>query len=280
MNLCELKFFSSALGKRVAVNVLLPEGPASYEWECAWSADEPLPVLYLLGGNTDDHTQWLRKTSLERYAEGMKLAIVMPPAERCVYCDQKNGYRYFEFISKEVPEVVRQYFNISAKREDTFIAGFSMGGYGTIKTALKYPERYCFAASISGLMDFKRFPVLEDYFRTENREDMEKLKEEKGIGAYEVVLDHVTALGYHWEIKGSDNDLCHLVKTLKSQKKVCPELKFFIGKDDFLKNANDYFTAKLTEAEIPYRYEISDGDHNWDFADKIIRRVLKALPIK
>src|SRR4051795_10646195 len=111
------------------------------------------PVLYLLHGLSDDHTAWLRNTSIDRYAAARGLAVVMPQVQRSFYADEVHGGRYWTFLSEELPEVVGSFFRVSTRREDTYVAGLSMGGYGALKWALREPHRFAAAASLSGALD-------------------------------------------------------------------------------------------------------------------------------
>jgi putative tributyrin esterase len=86
------------------------------------------PTLFLLHGFSDDHTIWQRRTSIERYAMPLGLAVVMPAVNRSFYTDMVSGYDYWSFISEEVPTVARSFFPLSDLREDNFVAGNSMGG--------------------------------------------------------------------------------------------------------------------------------------------------------
>ena len=99
--------------------------------------DGPPPVLYLLHGLSDDDTIWLRRTSIERYVAPLGLAVVMPQVHRSFYADEAIGGRYWTFLSEELPEWWRRFFRVSRRREDTFVAGLSMGGYGALKWALR-----------------------------------------------------------------------------------------------------------------------------------------------
>jgi S-formylglutathione hydrolase FrmB len=111
------------------------------------------PVLYLLHGLSDDYTIWQRRTSIERYVADMEIAVVMPDADTSFYSDMVHGRKYWTFLSEELPEIVHDFFpNISEKREDTFVAGLSMGGYGAYKLALG-TDRFAAAASLSGAVD-------------------------------------------------------------------------------------------------------------------------------
>ena len=98
------------------------------------------PLLYLLHGLSDDATAWTRYTSIERYAQAYGLAVVMPQVQRSFYCDQVHGGRFWTFMTQELPEVVQRFFHVSSRREDTFVAGLSMGGFGAMKWALHEPR--------------------------------------------------------------------------------------------------------------------------------------------
>lgn len=97
-------------------------------------------MLYLLHGLSDNHSCWLRRTAVDRYAEEYGIAVVMPEVQRSFYCDMAHGPAYFTYIADELPQICQRLFRLSDKREDTFIAGNSMGGYGALKAALSRPE--------------------------------------------------------------------------------------------------------------------------------------------
>ena len=109
-------------------------------------------VLYLLHGLSDDASAWQRYTAIESMAALYGLVVVMPSAGRSFYTDQPNGQRYFSYLTEELPRYLRHVFGLSPNREDTLIAGNSMGGYGAFKAAFLRPELYSAAASFSGVL--------------------------------------------------------------------------------------------------------------------------------
>ncbi len=119
-------------------------------------------MLYLLHGMSDDHTAWLRYTSIERYAARHGLAVVMPAVGRSFYANEAHGHPYWDFLSEELPAVVGRFLRVSDRREDTFVAGLSMGGYGAFKWALRQPERFAAAASLSGALDVVALAALPE----------------------------------------------------------------------------------------------------------------------
>ena len=161
-------FFSEALEVGTSMTVLLPQATeAQVGVASAETKQDAFPVLYLLHGLSDDHTAWLRYTSIERYASAAGLAVVMPAVGRSFYADEASGHRYWTYLSEELPELVESFFRVSQRREDTYVAGLSMGGYGAVKLALTHPERFAAAASLSGALDVVSLaaqPERRDFF--------------------------------------------------------------------------------------------------------------------
>ena len=111
-----------------SVNVVLPQNTSGQIGLKGVAADDGCPVLYLLHGMSDDHSTWIRRTSVERYATQYGLALVMPNAHRSYYTDMACGLKYWTYVSEELPRLMHTFFKISDRREDTFVAGLSMGG--------------------------------------------------------------------------------------------------------------------------------------------------------
>ena len=143
MALMHVQFFSNELQMETALDAIIPRS-------CA----RPCPVLYLLHGCSDDHTIWQRRTAIERYADPLGLAVIMPGVARSFFTDMASGPRYYSFVSEELPGLVRGWFPVSRLRRDTYVAGLSMGGYGAFKLAMRHPENYAAAASLSGALDW------------------------------------------------------------------------------------------------------------------------------
>ena len=135
-------FFSDSLSLSTSMTVLLPQRTTTQIGMTGAVTDGPPPVLYLLHGLSDDDTIWLRRTSIERYVAPLGLAVVMPQVHRSFYTDEHYGGAYWTFLSDELPRLVHEWFRVSDRREETFVAGLSMGGYGALKWALRQPERF------------------------------------------------------------------------------------------------------------------------------------------
>lgn len=249
MILTEVNFASEALSMRATLYVLLPQQPG---------ARRTFPALYLLHGHSDDHTAWLRWTSVERYAEARGLAVVMPNVHRSYYTDMVHGGRYFTFIAEEVPALLRNIFPISPARQHTFVAGLSMGGYGAFKLALTYPNRYAAAASLSGVLDIAASATQGD---DERRANMRRI------------------FGDPASLPNSPHDLFALAKKA-ARRSVRPRLFQYCGRNDGFYADNLRFRDALQALNYPPTYHEDDGDHSWAWWDSSIQDVITWLPLE
>lgn len=248
MALIQCDFHSEALQCCMSMNVILPQPSGVLE------TDEPVaekryPTLYLLHGLSDDHTIWTRHTSIERYVSGLGIAVVMPAVGRSWYTDMEYGHDYFTFVSRELPRVAQSMFPLSRAREDNYIAGLSMGGYGALKTALHYPEKFCAAASLSGAVDI-----------------LERLSDFK--------KDFPAIFGER-PVKGSGDDLFHLAEELAESDAPNPLIYMNCGTEDHLIESNRRFRDHCDRVTLDVMYEENSGMHEWSYWDEHIQRVLE-----
>ena len=253
MILNEVNFFSETLGLRSTMYVLLPQRTLA---ETKNKRAQKYRTLYLLHGHSDDHTAWMRWSSIEKYVEGFNLVVVMPAVNLSFYTDMAYGGNYWQFISEEVPTLVRDMFSLSADRKDNFVAGLSMGGYGAFKLALTYPERFAAAASLSGAVDIRE--VLKAHDDPANK-------------AWLVAMHNV--FGDLSKVPGSKNDLFTLSKKV-AKGPVKPRLYQCCGTEDFLHADNVSFRDMVRKLPLDLTYEEGPGEHNWTYWDKMIQNVL------
>lgn len=265
MALIQCNFHSNALGLACSMNVILPQSAGNSQigmTSAAGDAPAGPPVLYLLHGLSDDHTTWLRRTSIERYAAPRGLAVVMPAVNRSFYSDMASGPRYWTFISEELPRICHRLFRLSDRREDTFVAGLSMGGYGAFKLAMRQPHRFAAAASLSGALDMS--------LRIEGHDENPFwLAEKRSIWGD---LD---------QFPGSDNDTMALAEKLAKADGLKPKLYQCCGTDDFLYQHNLRFRDHANALGLDLTYTEQPGEsHEWGYWDRMIRDVLDWLPIE
>jgi len=258
MALIHCDFKSRTLNTSTSMYVVIPElGPEEKEME---KPGMKFQTLYLLHGIGDDHTKWVRRTPIERYAGQYKLAVVMPQVDKSFYADMAYGNNYWTFISEEVPKVARTFFPLSDKREDNFVAGISMGGYGSFKLAFNKPEEFAAAASFSGALD------LVGLFSNENDEELEKI----AMGVF----------GGVDKIRDSMNDLFYAAKKLKESGGDIPKLYQCCGTEDFVYKYNIKFRDFARKIGLDLTYEEGPGGHTWEYWDMCIQKALAWLPLK
>lgn len=259
MALIDCKFFSETLGMCSSMRVILPETTERRIGDIGVSrAQQPAfqghPTLFLLHGLSDDESIWTRSTSLERYAAAIGLAVVMPNVHRSFYSNMVHGYRYWDFVSRELLDKARGFFPLSKAREDNFVAGLSMGGHGAFKLALTLPDTFAAGASLSGVADISAF-------RHERAQD------------YELIFGSTGA------DRGSEQDLFHLATKLASSGRPRPRLFQCCGTEDFLLAQNRDFRAHVQPLGFDYLYEEGPGLHDWAYWDKMIARTLSWLAV-
>jgi len=243
MAIIHMNFNSKSLEMNTEVTILMPDQKG---------ANETFKILYLLHGYMGDHTDWTRYTSLERYLFGERLMVVMPSVNNSYYANMTYGMKYFDYVAKELPDLMMSYFPVSNKREDHFIAGLSMGGYGALKIALSHPTYFSKAASLSGAL---------------NISSIRKLVENTPRAS-------IFNASFGDNLISEDNDLYSLVEKLQQDKKRFPDLYIACGTEDFLYQDNLNFKDFLIQHHIPFFYEESQGVHDWNFWDAYIQKVL------
>ncbi|BDZ29617.1 alpha/beta fold hydrolase [Lactiplantibacillus sp. WILCCON 0030] len=161
MSIHSNNFYSNTLRRSVTVQVILPEplDPAGKVAADFCSGHQPLPVIWLLHGLGGDATTWIRQTAIETLATQYRVAVVMPQTERGFYNDVPQGPAYWTFMTEELPTRMRFMFPLSAERNQNFVVGNSMGGYGALRWALAMPDKFAAVAALSPVTDLASFRV-------------------------------------------------------------------------------------------------------------------------
>ncbi len=253
MALITCEFFAESLGLTSSMNVIIPQPSVGQIGVVSATQKSRYPWILLLHGISDSHTAWMRYTSIERYATAHNLAVVMPCVHRSFYSNMKYGFKYWDFISHDVPNLARLLFPLSEKREETFVAGLSMGGYGAFKLGLRKPEIFSKAASLSGALDIQRLMDTKDpYFDN----------------------DFTMIFGDARTARNTPDDLFYC---MKEQNTFDPPVEFYqvCGTADFLYNDNKTFLAAAKEHKLALSYSEDPGaDHEWGYWDRKIRDVI------
>lgn len=256
MSIFHGNFFSDALLCTVDVHVFLPL-PTSGDYNPGPPADfRPgirYPALYLLHGAYGGGVEWMEKTRLAHLAQSRRLAVVTAPAGGSFYRD--CGPAYERFFAEELPHMAETVFPLSTRREDRFVAGLSMGGYGALRLALRHPDRYAAAAALSGAFDLAQV--------------LPRLAQAHPMGA--AVFGHITDGGPdQW-------DLAKLTRRALDAGAALPALLLSCGVDDAVLDMNRALRDALRAMGVALTYEEHPGDHDWDYWDAQLPAVLDFL---
>lgn len=260
----QVDFFSRCLMRQVTINAIVPVDKFSMSGQKV-REDKPFKTLYLLHGIFGNHSDWISGTRITAWAQDNNLAVIMPAAENHFYVDCKaSGEAYGAFIGEELIEITRALLPLSNKREDTFIAGLSMGGYGAIRNGLKYWSTFGYIAGLSSAF------ILESAVNSTN--DTPIFHQKRSF--YEAVFGDLD------QLMGSDMDYKALIMDLKKQGAQIPRIYMAVGTEDFLLEQNRDYHQFLLGQGVEVTYEEGPGGHEWNFWDKYIHRVLEWLPLE
>jgi|CXWL01.1.fsa_nt_gi S-formylglutathione hydrolase FrmB len=215
------------------------------------------PVIYLLHGGAGSHKNWVENTKLVQYAANSGFIVVTPEGNNGWYTDSVSvpNDKYETYIVKELIPEIDAKFRTIANRENRIVAGLSMGGYGSVKFGLKYPDLFSLAGSFSGAVAAAAF--------TE--------KNAAGAGRR---IDMI--MGPEGSTGRTSNDLFKLVRELTPERlKALPFIYQSCGNEDFLIQSNRDFMALLVEKKVPHEYRQHPGVHDWVFWDDQIREFLQ-----
>lgn len=250
-------FFSYTLKRSVTIYIILPS-ITSGDTKRKGNSHKALyqfPVLYLLHGYSNDYSSWIKYTSIQRYAEEQRIAVVTFSAENNWYINLNDvveksriGHMqfadYYKFLNIELPDFITNTFPISKRKEDTYIAGLSMGGYGAMVHAFGNPDKYKAVGS------FSPRPTLWDGWNSKDEKIPEYLKE---------------------------YDPLELLTHLK--KSEIPNLYYSYGEKDSMFEIQNWFREKIDELGICYTLDVQkEYRHEWALWDLEILKFLNWLP--
>lgn len=264
MAFIQMNLLSQSLMRTVNVNVILPADKMVFPGMTP-REDKPYKTLYLLHGVFGSQVDWVNGTNIQRYAEEKDLCVVMPAGENMFYVDQEKSHAFYgEFIGKELVELTRKMLPLSDKREDTFIAGLSMGGYGALRNGLKYSDTFGYAAGLSTAN------IVEGI--EERTDDVPFFLETRSFAE--------SFFGDLDKVAKSDKNIVWLAEKLAAEKKDLPRIFMACGYDDSLLEKNRHLRAALEKNGFDVTYMEAPGAHEWDFWNTHIKKVLEWLPLE
>jgi len=261
----EISFFSQALNRSVRCAALLPTDQAAY---LELEHKPPFKTLYLLHGMTGSQDVWLGAGSLWEIAKTYNMAIVMPSGENSFYSDSPiTGSNYSTFVSEELVEFTRNSLPLSRKREDTFIGGLSMGGFGAIVNGLRHPETFGYITAFSSALIKQLIlradvePGLDYFTRTQYQTmfGLDKIEDFAGSGwDYETLAERLAVSG-----------------------KEKPIIYMDCGTEDVsLYRANSLFKDKLLGLSYDVTWHSRPGQHDMKFWNDSFWKAAEFLPVE
>lgn len=241
---------SKTLMMDTTVNVILP-----YEQHYMQSKAPRNRTVLLLHGLKQNADAWTRMSRIEQFAHHTGFNVVIPEVQRSFYCDMPYGLSYFEYVSKELPQTVLELFNVPTDGDHLYAAGLSMGGYGAMKCALTYPDRFAGAMSYSGALR-----CLEDISRYGDLFPQSEFQAVLGMDAR----------------CAPENNLMRLAERAASAPRK-PRLYAACGTEDFLVHENREFCDHVRRLGFDMTYEEWPGDHSWPFWDRACGRSLAMM---
>lgn len=254
-DLREFSFESKELSRTATYRILLPS-----DYDSRKSKKTRYPVLYLLHGLSGSRVDWYDRTPLAKLQERQRFVIVMPDGGNGWYTNSatKPLDKYESFFFEELMPSVKQNFRIADGRDSTYIAGLSMGGFGSMKFALLHPDLFVLAGSFSGAL---KAPQTDPAQKVE----------------WQLLADsNRDAFGAMGSITREKNNIYKMVESLDPQKNA--ELPFFYidcGTEDSRLGQSSDFANLLLERKIPHEFRQLPGRHDWNYWGKQIGEFLR-----
>ena len=257
-----IEYYSNALRRTTSFEMFIPNDPRDPEGLPGNPGGEgkaepkPMRTLFLLHGYTGKAGNWVP----EDVAAGYNLTIVMPTAENSFYLNgAATGRAYQTMVGEELVAYVRKTFGLAKKREETFIAGLSMGGFGALHTGFAYPETFGKIAALSSAL------IVHEIARM-------KPGESNGVANYEYYRE---CFGDPATAEERDVNPEFQVLQLKKKKARIPDLFMACGTEDFLIENNRQLHAFLKQEEIPHVYLEGPGIHDMVFWSAYIVKAIE-----
>ena len=262
MALLQVNTYSMALSRIITFHVLLPNDAPPEMLAGNHCYDRPIKTLYLLHGFSGSTQDWLTGSLIQELSLKYNLAVVMPAGENSFYLNGKGTGRAYEtFIAEELPAYCQKTFGLSEKTEDNFIGGLSMGGFGAIHTALKYPEHFGKMFGLSSALIVNGIKGM-------------KPGEKNDIADYDY---YAQIFGDLDQLEESANNPEYLVAERKKKGGTIQPIFMACGTEDFLLNENREFRDFLVKEGVDVIYRESTGIHEWKFWNEYLEPAIQWL---
>lgn len=250
MALFQVDFYSRALARTTTFHAIIPNDVQPEMTATNDNYRRRMKTLFLLHGYSGSSKDWLLGSLSQEMAAKYNLAIIMPSGDNSFYLDGKGtGKAYCQYVGKELVEYTRRVFQLSEEKEDTYIGGLSMGGFGAIHTGLYFPETFGKIVGLSSALIIHNIANIK-----EDHHDF--------IADYHY---YTSTFGDLERLINSVNNPEYLIQRNKVEEKANPPIYMACGTEDFLIEENRAFHQFLVSEGIDVTYIESPGAHNWEY---------------
>jgi S-formylglutathione hydrolase FrmB len=194
---------------------------------------------------------------LEFHLRGRPLAVIMPNGYNGFWADAKTGQNYMTYVTEELPGLCERWFPLSPRREDRFVAGFSMGAFGALLAALNNPRRFARAGAISPVTD------LSPHYG--------------GPRNPKLTVDLPWIFGDPEEYRSGPGNLFAAAERAAASGEGTPEFLITCGREDSLYEGAEKLAGRLAELGLSSRFHPAGGIHDWTYADRALQTILDWL---
>lgn len=240
--------YSKTLDLETGVTVVLPQDQRSGVYR------GKMKTLYLLHGLSRNNSTWVDRSTLVEDASIYNVAVVMPEAGRNFYTDNPYGCDYEHYIAEELPELCEKMFGFSSDREDRYIGGLSMGGYGSVMITLKYPHKFAGCAAFSAVSDMERL----------TGEQLPARRKRESVAIFGQTPEQ-------WQ----EHDIYRLIEHYDDHGVAKPKFAVWCGTQDHLMDDNIALRDALKAKGFSVDYRTWEGDHDWKFWTPATKLILE-----
>lgn len=266
MALITVNMFSDVLNRSVMVNVIYPSDAHFIAGKPVPLCKKPLKTLYLLHGILNNHNDWVIRTRVQEIANAHNLCVVMPSGENKFFANSDiTGDRFGDFFGKELVDFMQRSFHVSKAREDTFIGGLSMGGFGAITNGLRNPDTF------GRIIGFSSYLLKPTFLNLGDGRDVCRHSQK----------NYMTMFGLEKpeDFIGSENDYDYLAEQVAASGKELPLFYLSVGTEDPFFPLNEEYVERLRKLGYDVTWAPKPGGHNYGFWDMAIEQVMDWLPL-
>jgi len=236
-------YYSSSMNRQVGYCIYLPpQYMDNQARSCSCSSKELFPVIYWLHGKGGDESTGFKIKVPHLYHKAVTEGKVNPAimvfpncGSYSMFCDSLDGKIMGEtVIIKELIPLVNADFNSIKTGYGRALEGFSMGGFGAVKLAFKYPELFSSVVTLAGSFH-----------------DLESVSQ-KRPEVFEAIF------GSSGDYYQQNSPYVLLEKNLKLISEVL-KIKMVNGSEDFTLSNNLKFNDTLDKYQVKYDFKILEG---------------------